>query len=123
MRSEWLGVPTLASSALFYLADVCHCYLVHSAAGQIEPAVAGGRQVAHHPAARRDVPLLKVAGFGVETHQRVRLHAGLAVPHDSIARDGNAMWPRLRYTRRQPLFHCSARSVRAAEVAALEVGV
>src|SRR5205823_4061343 len=104
-------------------ADLRHRHFVHAAAGEVEPAVGCGDHVPDDATARRDVPLQKTGALRIEAYKRVWLHSRLAVPDDSVPRDGDAVRMRLAPTGRGPLLDSPTGDIQPAEIATGKVGV
>src|SRR3954447_19095615 len=78
--------------------------------GQQEVAVARDGSVADDISTARDCPALEFFGFGVETHDGVRVRSGLAVPYHVIDR-GDAIRLGFRPARRLPLPCAASRGI------------
>src|SRR5262249_15485844 len=83
---------------------------------------AGRRHVAHHAPARGDRPDLDLRLSRIETRERVRTHAGFAVP-DYIADRGDAVRGGARAAGRRPVAGAPGLWIEAAEKAARVVRV
>src|SRR5437870_7800098 len=78
--------PRVSSLGLASVLDFDQRHAVDAAAREREVAVACHRHVAHDAAARGDGPGLEFFRLRIEAHDRVRLHAGFAVPDDVVYR-------------------------------------
>jgi hypothetical protein len=104
-------------------ADIDDGDLVDTAAGQVEAAVGRRDEVADDPAARRDGPALERPRLRIEGHDRIGLHARLAVPDRAVGEDVYAVGPRAGPAGRRPLLDLSSLRIEPAEEAAGEIGV
>src|SRR5208283_1845007 len=94
---------------------------VHSAAGDIHPAVGGRHHVADHTSARRNLGARERLRFRIELYDGVRLHPGFAVPHHAVRSDSDAIGVGFRPPGRWVELHAASGSVQRAEMPALEV--
>src|SRR5438876_11242976 len=89
---------------------------IHPTTGQCQATVPGRVHVAHDPTARRDRPGLKLLGLGIEAHQRIGLHARLAVPQD-VVHCVHTIGLRLGPTGRGPLARLAGCRIEPAQIA------
>src|SRR5580704_2918827 len=78
--------------------------------------------VANDTAARWDRPSLEPLAGGIETHERIWPHAGLAVPNSPF-RKGNAVGLRLKPSRRWVLLHLARLGIESAKISASVIRV